>query len=248
MKSVLLCSLLIINYCESIERSKGALGSRVFTFVHGDDNARMNFFSANAYCRNNVGADTKSYGQVGIIEDENGYIRKGDDKSSIGGAHVGDLVLETSLASLHSYPETLALVRWISKHEKRSFWIGGTITKTLNEYLRPIFVLHWTDGSTGDFSFLRLPSEQLSEIGIGEKKCVSVDYYSGQWGVHSCNEEKYFVCLTVPVLKARSKSENSPENPQHIPNPPSWKTPNSKKSSSPIRSQLTADELRKLLS
>ncbi|CAH8493037.1 unnamed protein product [Schistosoma haematobium] len=115
------------------------------------------------------------------------------------------MVLRTSLASVHSYPENLALVKWVAKQEKHSFWIGGKITKTMNEFTRPIYVLHWVDGSKSDFSLIRLPNPEITSMRTGEQRCTSVDYSSGQWGVHLCSEKRYFVCLTVPVLNTENQ-------------------------------------------
>ncbi|KAH8848991.1 Bone marrow proteoglycan [Schistosoma japonicum] len=177
--------VLIFNTAYAIEKSRGALGSRVFTFVHGDENAKLNFSEAEHYC--------KFVGQQSDNNDMLDSLNKHDRQHK-------KWFLQTALASIHSYPENLALVNWISKQEKHSFWIGGKITKTVNEFMRPLYVLHWVDGSKSDFSLLRLPNPEMTSISVGEQRCVSVDYSSGQWGVHLCSEKRYFVCLTVPVL------------------------------------------------
>ncbi|KAG5453853.1 hypothetical protein CSKR_201856 [Clonorchis sinensis] len=248
MVAKLLCVFVsLLHVCSAIERSRGALGPRVFTFVHGDDSAKLDFMTADSYCRTRVGTERAPSKPVGIIEHEDEVFGKTRHSSFSNETNSDDLILETRLASLHSYPETLALVKWISKQEKHSFWIGGTVTKTLNEYLRPIFILQWTDGSRGDFSFLKLPSEELSEIRVGEQRCVSVDYLSGQWGLHPCEEKRYFVCLTVPVLRNKVRHTL----PTNIPSPakqPSWVAPRPVLRSPPPRNQLTAEELRRLLS
>ncbi|TNN11261.1 Bone marrow proteoglycan [Schistosoma japonicum] len=187
--------VLIFNTAYAIEKSRGALGSRVFTFVHGDENAKLNFSEAENYC--------KFVGQQSDNNDMLDSLNKHDRQHVSSQAPQNSkekMVLQTALASIHSYPENLALVNWISKQEKHSFWIGGKITKTVNEFMRPLYVLHWVDGSKSDFSLLRLPNPEMTSISVGEQRCVSVDYSSGQWGVHLCSEKRYFVCLTVPVL------------------------------------------------
>ncbi|CAH8470314.1 unnamed protein product [Schistosoma turkestanicum] len=207
---MLLLIVQIILFCNAVctlEKSRGALGPRVFTFVHGDDNAKLNFSAAEHYCKT-----------IGQLPDSNDMLDSRDKQSnrnpSFSPAHINTdgMVLRTALASVHSYPENLALVKWISKQEKQSFWIGGKITKTVNDFARPIYVLHWTDGSKSDFSLLRLPNPELTSMRVGEQRCTSVDYTSGQWGVHLCSEKKYFVCLTIPVLNEENRETPSKKN------------------------------------
>ncbi|TPP66534.1 Bone marrow proteoglycan [Fasciola gigantica] len=227
-------------HIQATERSRGALGPRVFTFVHGDDKAKLNFTSADDYCKHAVG-QSKPGTSVNGVRKESGMWDGGEKfkRWSSNHSHDQDLVLETRLASVHSYPETVALVKWVSKQEKHSFWIGGT----------------WTDGSRADFSFLRLPNEELSRIRVGEHLCVSVDYHSGQWGIHPCSEMRYFVCLTVPVLKS-SVSDNKTEERKEersekriaVPMPEPWTNPTMNKQSPEAHRRMTSEELRLLLS
>ncbi|VDP78162.1 unnamed protein product [Echinostoma caproni] len=255
---VLFCWILVVT--ESTERSRGALGPRVFTFVHGDDKAKLDFASADEYCKRTVGQGKSAFGDTGFIEEPVMFEEGGDRIHRWSNhSHNADLVLETRLASVHSYPETLALVKWVSKQEKHSFWIGGTVSKTLNEYMRPICVLQWTDGSRSDFSLLRLPNEELSNMRVGEQRCISVDYLSGQWGVHPCTEKRYFVCLTVPVLKSASDTEPKVTEKQNelsrttkpvVSMYEPWTVRHSTQQKAPEQPhhRMTAEELRKLLS
>ncbi|CAH8823581.1 unnamed protein product [Trichobilharzia szidati] len=189
--------LIFLQVTYAIEQSRGALGPRIFTFVHGDEAAKLNFSSAEDYCRNSIGKNSDYADQVSFID-----VKSSDHLSAhaLSKTKDGGLVLQSSLASIHSYPENAAIIKWVSQKEKNSFWIGGQVTKTMNEFLRSIYVLHWTDGSKSDFSLLRLPNPELTSMLVGEHRCISVDYSSGQWGVHLCSEKKYFICLTVPVF------------------------------------------------
>ncbi|VDO70047.1 unnamed protein product [Schistosoma mattheei] len=192
--------VLSYNAAYALEKSQGALGPRIFTFVHGDVDAKLNFSAAEHYCKS-----------VGGLSDTNNMDDPKDKQdrqhlfSNPSQSYKDGMVLRTSLASVHSYPENLALVKWVAKQEKHSFWIGGKITKTMNEFTRPIYVLHWVDGSKSDFSLIRLPNPEITSMRIGEQRCTSVDYSSGQWGVHLCSEKRYFVCLTVPVLNTENQ-------------------------------------------
>ncbi|CAH8451796.1 unnamed protein product [Heterobilharzia americana] len=188
---------LFLHTTTAIEKSRGALGSRVFTFVHGDEQAKLNFSAAEDFCRFSVGKVSESESTLSSTGKKDLIRLSSRPVNQSEGVRI---VIRTSLASLHSYPENLALVNWISKQENHSFWIGGQVIKTMNEFLRSIYVLHWSDGSRSDFSFLRLPNQEIFSMRMGERRCISVDYISGQWGVHLCSEKRYFVCLTVPVI------------------------------------------------
>ncbi|CAH8823563.1 unnamed protein product [Trichobilharzia szidati] len=203
--------LIFLQVAYAIEQSRGALGPRIFTFVHGDEAAKLNFSAAEDYCRNSIGKNSDSADQVSFID-----VKSSDHLSAhaLSKTKDGGLILQTSLASIHSYPENTAIIKWVSQKEKNSFWIGGQVTKTMNEFLRSIYVLHWTDGSKSDFSLLRLPNPELTSMVVGEHRCISVDYSSGQWGVHLCSEKKYFICLTVPVFYPE-KEKNFSSHPQH---------------------------------
>ncbi|KAA0198735.1 Bone marrow proteoglycan [Fasciolopsis buskii] len=241
---------------QATERSRGSLGPRVFTFVHGDEQAKMNFTSADEYCKHTVGQSRSETTSAGVIQ-ESGMWDGSEDfvGRSKNHSQESDLVLQTRLASVHSYPETLALVKWVSRQEKHSFWIGGTVSKTLNEYMQPIFVLQWTDGSRSDFSFFKLPNEELAGIRVGEHRCVSVDYHSGQWGVHPCSETRYFVCLTVPVLQSSPRgnqldapSERMSAKRPAVSMPEPWPISTKRTKPSDSHRRMTAEELRLLLS
>lgn len=226
----------------ALEKTRGALGPRVFTFIHGDDKAKMDFFSADRYCKTHVITDHEAKNNMKKYMTPDEYKPLPNYGRHFNHSEKSRLVLETRLASVHSHPENSALVNWVSKQEKHSFWIGGIITKTLNEYLRPIFVLKWTDGSRGDFSFLRLPNPELMSIRTGEERCVSVDYLSGQWGIHNCNEKRYFACLSTPVLKP---STPKPTIRRIMETQSMWSLPKKKKTV--VHNHMSADELKKFL-
>ncbi|KAK4473591.1 hypothetical protein MN116_002605 [Schistosoma mekongi] len=203
--------VLIFNAAHAIEKRRGSLGLKVFTFVHGDENAKLNFSEAEHYCKSVIQQSDNTDMLDLINKQKHQHLSSQSLQNS-----KERMVLRTALASIHSYPENRALVKWISEQDKYSFWIGGKITKTMNEFMRPLYVLHWVDGSKSDFSLLRLPNPEMTSISVGEERCVSVDYSSGQWGVHLCSEKRYFVCLTIPVLNTDNQiisKEKEPSSP-----------------------------------
>ncbi|KAL3311570.1 hypothetical protein Ciccas_009849 [Cichlidogyrus casuarinus] len=252
---------------QGIELTRGRIGLKLFTYVHGSDKAKMNFTEAQEFCSNNLVISKSTNGSLVKSFDrrkENEASHEFPDASQQqkGQAKTQELVTESNLASIHSQPENTALATWAMNFEVKSFWIGSIITKQVSELGRPIFMMHWTDGSLADFSYLHLPVPELVQdnlMSVGETKCAAIDYRTGHWALHPCNERRFFMCLSskklvdTPKTKATAKPLQSVSTSEPMPTGSTAiateKTTSSNETKSSERfDTFTAEDLRNLLS
>lgn len=106
---------------------------------------------------------------------------------------------QSDLLSIHDPGMVAELMQWILNVERRQFWIGGMIRKVVGPFEDNIqHIIHvWSDRTPTNFRFLHFPNDELVDLPMGDVRCLSVDFASGKWGVHECEEKMYFVCATI---------------------------------------------------
>ncbi|CAH8631923.1 unnamed protein product [Heterobilharzia americana] len=125
------------------------------------------------------------------------------NKNTSNGLNPVEYIVHGELLSLHSPAMIHVLMSWILSIEARQFWIGGLVKLIQHEFNGQDrhLIQTWTDHTPVTIRFLHYYNPLILKLYPNEIACLSVDYASGKWGVHYCNERKYFVCELVRIPK-----------------------------------------------
>ncbi|VDM06288.1 unnamed protein product [Schistocephalus solidus] len=211
----LILSLALVGFALQLTEKK-INDAITLTLVHGGEDAMMSHTDALAFCRTLEEQKTKQATASPapstpiIIQSVAGTSAPlSTEATTLAPAVSGEpgQTVFNDLLSLHDPGMVAELMQWILNLERRQFWIGGMVKKVVRpfEHHKDHIIHLWTDRTPTNFRFLHFPNEDLRALKEGEVKCLSVDYASGKWGVHDCDDKMYFVCETI-ILTPQSTS------------------------------------------
>ncbi|VDP90728.1 unnamed protein product [Echinostoma caproni] len=173
------------------------------TLVHGDRDALMTHAEAREFCLNltsTSGNESVTAGNTPVQSPINNkpFFRIKSIRSDLVSIHTPSMVHE--------------IMSWVLPLEKRQFWIGGQLRKARQAFedRDTHLIQRWTDGTSANYRFLDLSSAAVERMPDDEVYCISVDYTSGKWGAHNCDEKMYFVCETVKLPEIELGTQPKP--------------------------------------
>lgn len=169
------------------------------TLVHGSSDALKTHGEAREYCLNLSASATES--KAKDMNRSSGKLVNGTETTSTTTAPK-PMRVRSDLVSIHTPSMVHEIMSWVLPLEKHQFWIGGRLRKVIQPFEdRDAHVIQrWTDGTSATYRFLdRRALSILEHLEEGQILCVSVDYASGKWGAHDCEEKMYFVCETISL-------------------------------------------------
>jgi len=188
---VLLSFLVVATYREIQCYQVARLNVSEFTtltLIYGNhNNSKMNFTDAENFCRNL----------------KNNFTITGSQR------------IISHLISFHRAEIIPEVMKFTLSHENERFYIGATVVKVVHDDHIGFF-LRWTDKTRDDFRFMHEPQPALTEMEPYEKRCVSVDYKSGRWGIHKCSKKMNVLCLTHIVDPEAIRDERFPQPPPEL--------------------------------
>ncbi|KAL7054917.1 hypothetical protein AAHC03_024448 [Spirometra sp. Aus1] len=203
---ILILSLALLGF--ALELTEKKINDAItLTLVHGGEDAMMSHKDALAFCRaleeqKAKYATASPASTTPIIKSVAATSAPLSTEATTLAPAVSGAPGQTvfnDLLSLHDPGMVAELMQWVLNVERRQFWIGGMVKKVVRPFEHHTeHIIHlWTDRTPTNFRFLHFPNEELRDLEEGEVKCLSVDYASGKWGVHDCDDKMYFVCETI---------------------------------------------------
>ncbi|TPP67091.1 Lectin C-type domain [Fasciola gigantica] len=193
------------------------------TLVHGSSEALKTHAEAREYCQNLSLSSTEPKANGNNLSSDDastGTATKTTKVPTTTTTTPKNIRVRSDLVSIHTPSMVHGIMSWILPLEKRQFWIGGRLKKIVQPFEgRDVHVIQrWTDGTSATYRFLDLTPLALDRIPEDQILCVSVDYASGKWGAHDCEEKMYFVCETIrlPELDSPKTQPKDVRNPTTV--------------------------------